>query len=158
MAIDQRAPVIAVSELEVAAEPETVWDLLVAIERWPIWNPDVTSVSVDGAVAEGTTFRWKAGPGTITSTFTRVDPSRVLAWTGKTFGIKASHVYRLEPRNGATLVRTEESWDGLPVRLFRGRMQKRLQSALDAGLQHLQAEAEQKSTSRATSTVSADAG
>ena len=52
----------------------------------------------------GSTFRWKAGPGTITSTLQRVERPRVIAWAGRTFGIKANHVYTLEPRDGKTLV------------------------------------------------------
>ena len=49
---------------------------------------------------------------------------RRIAWTGTSFGIKAIHVHTLEPRNGGTLVRTEESYDGLVARLFRRRLQK----------------------------------
>jgi hypothetical protein len=40
--INQRAPVIAAGEIEVKAVPEVVWDIMVAIEQWPAWNPDVT--------------------------------------------------------------------------------------------------------------------
>jgi hypothetical protein len=52
------------------------------------------------------------------------------------------HVYALEARNGQTLVRTEESYDGLVARLFSGRLQKTLDSALANGLRHLKVEAE----------------
>lgn len=75
-------------------------------------------------MAEGSEFRWKAGPATITSTLRRVERPRLLAWTGKTFGVSAIHVYRLEPRDGHTSVRTEESWEGLLARIFGGLMQK----------------------------------
>jgi hypothetical protein len=36
------------------------------------------------------------------------------------------HDYALEARDGITLVRTEESYDGLVARLFRARLQKML--------------------------------
>lgn len=42
----------------------------------------------------------------------QTDPPQVLAWTGKTLGITAVHVYRLEPRDGGTNVVTAESWRG----------------------------------------------
>jgi hypothetical protein len=58
------------------------------------------------------------------------------------FGIKAVDVYELEPRDGGTLVRTAESWDGFPVRLFRRALTKTLQQATDSGLRHLKLEAE----------------
>jgi uncharacterized protein YndB with AHSA1/START domain len=145
MTINERAPVAAAGEIEVAADPEVVWDVMAAIDRWPSWNPDVTRASLDGELAEGTRFRWKAGPGTITSTLRRVERPRLLAWTGKTLGVDAIQVWRLEARGANTFVRTEESWEGLMARILRGPMQKMLQDAIDAGLRHLKAEAERRS-------------
>ena len=144
MEINEQAPVIGASEIEIAAAPELVWDVLTAIDRWPSWNPQVKSMDMQGGIAEGSQFRWKAGPGTITSTIRRVEPPRLIAWTGKTFSIDAIHVYRLEARDGKTFVRTEESYEGLIARLFRGPLQKTLDAALEEGLGHLKAEAERR--------------
>jgi hypothetical protein len=46
-------------------------------------------MSIQGDLAEGSVFRWKAGAGTITSTIQRVEPPRLIAWTGGTLGIRA---------------------------------------------------------------------
>jgi carbon monoxide dehydrogenase subunit G len=81
--------VFSEGRVEIVASPEAVWDLIADIGGWPRWNPDVKEVSVQGEVAEGTVFRWKAGPGTITSTLRLVDRPRALGWTGRTFGIDA---------------------------------------------------------------------
>ena len=142
MEIDPEAPAVAQGSLEVVAAPEEVWSVLTDIAQWPAWNPDVKSVSIDGPIASGTTFRWKAGPGTITSTFQTVEPPHLLAWTGRTLGIRAIHVYRLERQGDVTLVTSEESWAGLPVRLARGSMQKTLQTAIESGLRHLKTRVE----------------
>lgn len=142
MEIRNDAPVVARSEIEIAADAERVWAVLTDIRRWPEWNPDVKSVSMAGDVAPGSTFRWKAGPGTITSTLQRMERPRLIGWTGKTFGIDAIHVFRLEPRDSTTLVRTEESYEGLIARALRGPLQRMLQRSLEAGLRHLKAEAE----------------
>jgi len=144
MKANERAPVIASGENEVAADPEVVWDVMTAIDSWPDWNPDVKSASLEGELAPGSKFSWKAGPGTITSKIQQVERLRTLAWTGRSLGINAVHVWRLEPRDGKTVVRTEESWEGPLVRIFRGPMQKMLQRAIDAGLRHLKAEAERR--------------
>jgi hypothetical protein len=144
--INEKAPVVGRSEIEIAAPPETVWDVLTEIERWPSWNPDVKSVSMDGLVAEASVFRWKAGPGQITSTIRRVEPPRLIAWTGKTLGIRAIHFYRLEPRNGKTIARTEESYEGLVARILRRSLQKTLDRALADGLRYLKNEAEHRPT------------
>jgi uncharacterized protein YndB with AHSA1/START domain len=142
VAVSQDAPVLSSVELEIGAPVETVWGLLTAIDRWPSWNPDVKSVSIEGPAVEGASFRWKAGPSTIRSSIVRVDPPRLIAWTGSTLGIKAIHLWRLEPKNGATLVRTEESYDGLVARLLRRSLQKTLDKALVDGARYLKSEAE----------------
>ena len=150
MEIDASAPAVARGEIEIAASPEIVWRVLTDIANWPSWNPDVKSVSLEGPLAAGTRFRGKAGPGTITSTLRTVDPPHRIDWTGKTFGIKAVDVYELEPDDGGTLVRTAESWDGFPVRLFRRRLRKTLQEATNSGLRHLKLEAERLAKTGAT--------
>jgi hypothetical protein len=142
--IDANAPAVARGEIEVAAAPEVVWGVLTEISGWPDWNPDVKSASLEGPLAPGTQFRWKAGPGTISSTLQHVEPPHLVAWTGRTMGIDAVHVHRLEPRGEATLVRSEESWDGLLVRLLRRSLTRSLQNAVDSGLGHLKAEAERR--------------
>ncbi len=119
MKVDESAPVVATSEIEIDARPEVVWEVLTAIERWPSWNPDVKSLSVNGAVAPGTQFQWKAGGASITSTLERVERPRLVAWRGRTFGASAIHVYRLDGRDGATVVHTQESFDGPLARLLR---------------------------------------
>ena len=140
--INEQAPVVGSSEIEIAAPPELAWGVLTAIDRWPRWNPDVKSATIQGGVEEGAEFKWKAGPGTITSTIQEVDAPRRIVWTGTTFGITAIHVHTLEARNGTTLVTSEESYDGLVARLFSGRLKKMLDNALQRGLQRLKTEAE----------------
>jgi hypothetical protein len=142
--IDGNAPAAARAELEIHAPPGVVWEVLTDVEGWPGWNPDVRSASLEGPLAPGTRFRWKAGPGTIVSTLDAVEPPRLIAWTGTTLGIRAIHVHRLEPHGQATLVVSEESWDGLLVRLLRGPLGKSLHGAIEGGLRHLKSEAERR--------------
>jgi uncharacterized protein YndB with AHSA1/START domain len=140
--VNEGAPVVSRSEVEIAATPEAVWDVLTSLERWPSWNRAVKSMSVEGAVAPGTVFRWKAGPGTITSRIQRVQRPRLIAWTGRTLGINAIHVWHLEPRDGGTFVRTEESYEGLVSRLLRRSLQRTLDRSLAEGLEDLKGEVE----------------
>ena len=118
--------------------------MLSDIERWPVWNKAVSSVSVHGPIRAGTTFDWKAGPGVIKSRLADVDQPRRIAWTGTTMGIRAVDVFRLEAAEGGTLVREDESWEGLVVRLFRGPLQRTLAGGIRTGLQALKAEAERR--------------
>ena len=141
--IDPTAPVKASGEIEIDASADQVWETITDIARWPEWNPDVTAVSIDGPLAPGTQFRWKAGPGTIRSKLVEVDRPNVIAWTGKTLGIYAVHVWRIVEDGDRVKLHTEESWSGLPVRLLPSAMQKNLAKAIEAGLQATKAASEQ---------------
>jgi hypothetical protein len=138
------APVSSSRSIDVEATPETVWSVLTAIADWPQWNPDVKSMSFDGPLEPGSTFRWKAGPATIVSTLEEVDPPGRVRWRGRTLSIDALHEYRLESRDGGTHVETEETYSGLLARLMHGSLQKTLDRALEQGLQHLKAESERR--------------
>ncbi len=150
MEINTAAPAVARGEIEVAASPAVVWRVLTEIANWPSWNPDVKSARLEGPLAPGTRFRWKAGPGTIASTLQGIEPPHRIAWTGTMFGINAIHVYELEQEDGTTTVRSAESWDGLLVRLLGRSMTKSLQKATDSGLRHLKIEAERRAKTAAT--------
>jgi len=142
MDINRNAPVIAESEIEIDAAPESVWDVIVDVERWPEWNHEVKSVVLQGGLQEGSVFRWKTGSGPIVSTFREIEPPRVVAWTGRAMSIKAVHRWNLEQTNGKTTVSTAESFDGALSRLFRRPLQKALKKSLDEGLEALKAEVE----------------
>jgi uncharacterized protein YndB with AHSA1/START domain len=139
------APVRSRVEVEIAAPPEVVWDVLTRLRDWPEWNPEVKSMSFDGPIAPGSEFQWKAGPGTIVSTFEQVEPPRRIKWRGRTMSINAVHEWRLEASHGGTRVETEESFSGLIARLFRRQLQKTLDKSLHDGLEHLKREAERRS-------------
>ena len=147
MQIDAAAPAVARGSIDIAASHETVWAILTDIPQWPSWNSDVKSASVQGPLSAGMTFRWKAGPGTITSVLQVVEQPRLLAWTGRTMGIKAIHVYRLDGHDKGTTVTSEESWDGIPVRLFRRSMQKSLDAGIRSALTRLKVAAERQPAS-----------
>jgi uncharacterized protein YndB with AHSA1/START domain len=142
VSIDEDAPAVARGEIDIDAGIDVVWRILTTISEWPTWNPDVRSARLDGKLEPGTRFRWKAGPGTITSTLQVVEPPHRIAWIGRTMSIRAVHVYDLDERGGVTHVRSAESWDGLLVRILRGSLRKTLQTSTDKGLARLKAAAE----------------
>jgi hypothetical protein len=118
--------------------------VLSAIDRWPSWNPDVKSVTLQGPVRPGSVFRWKSGPSSLTSTLQVVDPPREIAWTGTTMGIKAVHVFRFQANGGGTLARSEESWEGLIASLLKGYSRRTLDKGIHSVLAHLKVEAERR--------------
>lgn len=106
-------------------------------------------MTLHGSVATGTSFEWKAGPGTIKSRIAEVDPPHRIVWTGVTLGIKAVDAFSFEASEGGTLVRQAESWEGLPVRFLRSRMERTLRGSLREGLRSLKSEAERRAAAAA---------
>lgn len=45
---------------------------------------------------------------------------KTFVWTGLTLGINAIHIWRLERKDSETIVKTEESWEEILARIFRG--------------------------------------
>jgi uncharacterized protein YndB with AHSA1/START domain len=146
--IDRSAPATAEGEIQIAASPETVWEVISEIAAWPSWNTDVKSMKLEGPVAPGSTFRWKSGSSSLVSTLKVVDPPREIAWTGVTMGIHAVHVFRFEPSDGGTRARSAESFRGLIPTVLRGYSRKVLQRGIDRILELLKAEAERRASAR----------
>ena len=146
MDINREAPALAQGEIQIEADPQTVFEVISAVDQWPTWNPDVKSVRLEGPIEPGTVFRWKAGPGSITSTLQEVDPPREIGWTGSTMGIKAVHVFRFEPRDGGTFAHSEESWEGFFARLLKGYSRRTLDEGIQDILSRLKAEAERRAS------------
>jgi hypothetical protein len=142
--INRNAPATASAEAFVLAPLDVVWAVQTGIGEWSRWNPDVARVDLQGPLAPGTVFRWKAGGTSIVSTLQEVEPMRRIAWTGRTMGIRAVHVWTFEPQDDGVRVRTEESFEGLLARLFARSMRRMLAASLDKGLNALKEESERR--------------
>ena len=140
--VDPPAPVSATHSVDIQAAPESVWNALVDINRWPSLYPHITSARIEGAIAPGTTFRWKSGGVTITSTITEVVPSQRLVWTGRAIGTRAYHSWDLIAQGDTTTLSTTETFDGWLVRLMPGSMQKMLEKTLVSWLERIKFSAE----------------
>lgn len=123
------------TEIEIAAPPEAVWEVLAAIDAWSEWNPVIGGVKLDGPLREGTPGRLMlvlpppAGRRTLAVRLVTVRPGRELAWKGGVPGVvEGRHGFRLERSGeGTRLVHTEVFSGVLApvlVRLLRGQLGK----------------------------------
>ncbi len=128
--INPTAPATASASAFVKAPPEAVWALLADFEGWPSWNQNVSKMTLDGKARVGATFVWVADGARIVSRIEELDrPSRI-AWTGRTLGIRATHIWEFEDKEGGTLVRTRECFVGFVAKLLRGLLRRMLEKAL----------------------------
>lgn len=144
MNIDNSAPLKARKEIVIAAPLETVWALLTDIERWPQWQPDVSSARLEGALAVGTVFRWKAKGLGIVSTVQALEQGRCIGWTGNSVGMRAVHIWTLEPQGDGVRVATEESLSGWLAQTMKIFDPNFLEKSLEGSLQVLKARAERR--------------
>lgn len=134
MDINHRAPVSACAEIMVEVPIDQVWETLTDFENWPRWNKEVRSVKLQGPVAPGTEFHWKAGGSQIHSRLEEVAPLRRVVWTGRTFGLRAVHVWEFQNEGDNTRVLTSESLEGTLAHLLPGTLNRQLAKALSQGL------------------------
>jgi hypothetical protein len=132
--VDLHASVVGASEIEIAAAPDAVWDVLTGFERWPSWNPDVKSdVDEEGRRRE-LRVRLEVGAWNdpIDDPACRTAASDCL--DGEDGRHRAIHFWLLESRSSGTFVRTEESYDGIVARLCRRSLKRTIDGALENGL------------------------
>lgn len=137
MQVNSRSPVRFTGKIDIVTPIEKVWAIMSDIEKWPEWNHDISSAKLLGKLEPGTSFVWKAGPSTITSLIKEVTPNKTMSWTGKTMGIRATHIWRLEQNGNGTRVTTEESWDGLVAKITKPLSQRTLEKSIKSGLKML---------------------
>lgn len=96
---------------------EKIWELLVNVQAWPEWNHDI-KVDKYTSTADEETFKWQIKGQSIRSSFQKVDPPYLLAWTSRSQMFKAVNVWRLEQAGDQTIVSAEESIQGLSAFFF----------------------------------------
>jgi uncharacterized protein YndB with AHSA1/START domain len=141
--IDTAAPVIARHEISIDAPLERLWRLHTDVDRWSLWQPDISAARSDGELAVGSTFRWSTAGLDIASTVYALEAPHLILWGGPAHGITGIHLWSFHPApDGTVLVRTEESWDGEPVRADVPGIQRALDDSLEHWLGHLKKAAE----------------
>jgi uncharacterized membrane protein len=144
MDIDRNAPVITRDEIQIKASLNTVWNLFTNISEWPEWHKEIESASLQTSLAVGSIFQWSTAGLNITSTVGELILKERIAWSGLVQGIMGIHVWNFSVIEDGVLVKTEESWEGEPVRLQVDFLQQALDQSIRSWLESLKGEAERK--------------
>ena len=143
MEINQAAPVFALKEIIIDAPVSKVWQTQANIEEWPQWQPNITSVKMNGGLQPGSTFHWKAQGMTIHSRLHTVESETRIGWTGNSLGMYAIHNWMFEEHGEKTRAITEESLSGWLTRLMKLFDPHFLDKSMETALQRLKARAEE---------------
>lgn len=144
MVIDPKAPLTAKKEAVINAPVEQVWEIQSNINNWPQWQNEITFARLEGALAEGAVFRWRAMGMNITSTLQEVVTNKIIGWSGKSIGMKAVHIWKFEKQGNKTTVSTEESLSGWLPRFIQWFKPDFLDASLSKSLQTLKNQAENR--------------
>ena len=95
------AQLLARKRLVIEASPEVVWEVHTDINAWSQWQRSISSARAVAPLAVGSSFEWKSGGLTITSTIQTLEMNQRVSWTGKSLGTLANHVWMLQATMGA---------------------------------------------------------
>lgn len=135
-------PVAALSDIDIKAPLERVWDLLSQPSGWPQWYADVERVHSASHLRIGEAFKWKAQGFWVISTPQEIAPCERLIWTGRALGVRAWHSWQLRVTPTGITVLTHEAFDGWLVRLMPRLFQSKLEATLASWLLALKRAAE----------------
>lgn len=140
--IDLDAPVVADHEIDVDAPLAAVWNLLISVNSWKDWNPEITSAHLDGGFATGASFDWESYELPVTSTIYQVQQHRRILWGGTANGITAFHEWLFTKNDNGVRIQTRESFAGTPVDSDVAGMQTMLDNSLATWLGRIKDAAE----------------
>ena len=96
---------------------DKIWNVLIDLENWPAWNPDVKTVTVDEEVKEGANFKWVQGRTHGNSQIQNIKKPFTLSWTSKAKFVKRIYVWSLESDENQTIATISASFQGAFVAL-----------------------------------------
>lgn len=118
---------------------DKVWELLINVNEWSDWNPEIKDTKCDKVVADAA-FEWTIRHTHMKSKFQVVNKPELLTWVGKSKFSKVIFVWNLEASDAQTIVTVEESVEGFVLPIFNNH--SKLHDILVDWLQALKATAE----------------
>lgn len=142
------------NEINIAAPPEVVWEILVQAEQWPDWYVGATDVKIrdseDGVLRADSVMNWRTMDMTFESEVKEFEPPYRLAWESRKAVIQGYHAWILIRTKDGTRVVTDESFHGFLGVMQRLFLPNRLRRLHDIFLQELKIKAEAEMERRAS--------
>lgn len=123
--------VVRAPDVNVAASPEVVWDVLADFAAHPQWSPSFRLRGTSADAGSRVTVLASVVPGpplVLPAVVLRSDRGRVLSWGGRVPGlVRMAHSFELESLGQGTRVVHQEVFDGpgvVALRLVEGRLRR----------------------------------
>ncbi len=126
------------TEIDIAAPPEVVWQVLIDLDRYPEWNPFITSAV--GKPEEGETLVNRLEPPegkpmTFKPQVTVVEDGTAFEWLGKLVvsGLfDGRHRFEIEASPSGSRFIQKETFDGVLVRFLRASLDRNTKAGFEA--------------------------
>ncbi|MFD7897563.1 SRPBCC family protein [Streptomyces sp. NPDC059743] len=157
--VDSTAVIRYETDVVINAPLNTIWNLQTDVERWPSWQPPITTAERldSGRLRKGSQFHWTtpapATPTTpattlnITSTVRQLQRHNCIVWSGPAIGEglridEGVHLWTFKKVKDGVRVHTEETWTGAQVEADIPTATAALGAGLEAWLRDLKTTAE----------------
>lgn len=125
--------------VETTAPPEKIWTAWIAVERWPEWDTELASATLDGSFALGAKGRLKPKRGPMSEFFiSELTPGESYTFTTRLPLCELKVRRHLTPKDGAGAFFTHEvSFDGPLSFVFGNLLGRRYREALPVVIENL---------------------
>ncbi len=142
----KKATFFVSNQIDIAASPQEVWDVLINVDSWPEWyagarNLQLTS-SMSGKLAPDAVLSWNIMDLDFISTVKEFEPPYRLSWESRKSTIQGYHTWILIPTDQGTRVVTDESQFGILAWLQGIFIPNKLSKLHDASLAAIKVRAE----------------
>jgi uncharacterized protein YndB with AHSA1/START domain len=104
------------NEIEINADPQKVWTILLKAKDWPAWYSGAEDVNfgtpADSVLTASTVFTWKTMGLNFVSTVKEFVPAQRLSWQSDKKSIQGYHAWLIIPTAKGCKLITEESQKG----------------------------------------------
>jgi uncharacterized protein YndB with AHSA1/START domain len=145
----ENAAFFVTSEIDIKAQPQVVWDIVVQAESWPRWYVGASDVKVigssTGTVGADSKFSWQTMGQQFTSEVKEFKPPFRLSWESRKSTIQGYHAWLLIPQpDGSTRVVSDEAMNGFLAYMQKIFLPNKLRDLHDVWLAEIKKIAEAK--------------
>lgn len=105
------------NQIDIAAPPQKVWDILINVDSWPEWYAGASNLRLNsttpGKLAPNAELSWTIMDLDFVSTVKEFEPPYRLSWESRKSTIQGYHTWILIPTDTGTRVVTDESQFGI---------------------------------------------
>lgn len=133
------------NEIEIAATPEQVWNVLIQVRTWEQWYEGASNIEIQGdepVLEAGSVFTWTTMGLDFTSTIKEFEPHRRLAWESQKWSISGWHAWLIIPTEDGCILITDEAQNGFLTYLERMFQPNKLRRLHDIWLAEIKRRAE----------------